>query len=45
MEKTLIQVSNKTWKQLNDYKTSDAKTFEEVIIKLIKGSKKNEKTQ
>ena len=35
-KKTLIQVSNNVWKQLNDYKTPEDKTFDEVIIKLIK---------
>lgn len=34
-EKILITVSNELWKKLNDLKTPESKTFEEVIERLI----------
>jgi len=36
--KTNIQVSNKLWKKLNDYKLKPSESFDEVITKLLKGS-------
>jgi len=42
MHKTMIQISNQTWKKLNDYKTPDEKTFEDVIKRLIKREERNE---
>ena len=41
----MIQITNQTWKKLNDYKTPDEKTFEEVIKRLIKGEEQNEKEE
>jgi|TARA_R100000093_G_scaffold71403_1_gene47047 predicted CopG family antitoxin len=37
---TLIQVSDELWKILNDNKTKDCKTFEDVIWRLIKDDTK-----
>jgi len=42
MGNTLIQISDETWKQLNDYKTPKDKTFEEVIKRFLNNNKKQE---
>jgi len=34
--KTLIQISNELWLKLNQMKTPDKKTFEEVIWRLVR---------
>jgi predicted CopG family antitoxin len=35
-DKTNIQISNKLWKQLNNYKLKPSDSFEEVIKNLIR---------
>ena len=42
MGKTLIQISDETWKQLNDYKTPKDKTFEDVIKRFLNKNKNKE---
>tara|TARA_R110000787_G_scaffold203159_1_gene313679 strand:+ start:2895 stop:3023 length:129 start_codon:yes stop_codon:yes gene_type:complete len=39
MGNTLIQISDELWKELNDRKTPDNKSFEEVIWKILLGDK------
>ncbi len=41
-EKTTIAISNKLWKQLNDYKTKPNESFEDVIKKFISNKQKEE---
>ena len=38
----MIQITNETWKKLNDYKTPNEKTFEDVVKRLIKGYENEE---
>lgn len=43
MGNTLIQVSDELWKELNDMKTAEDKTFEDVIQKILKEVKEDDK--
>jgi predicted CopG family antitoxin len=38
---TTIQISDGLWEKLNKMKTAEEKTFEEVIIRLIKNQEKS----
>ncbi len=42
MGKTLIQISDDTWKKLNDQKTPEDKTFEDVIKRFLNKNKHKE---